>query len=164
MEAIRLRQLRAFLFALAAALYAGTVVELISVKHYQETMQLVPFGLCALGLIAIGIVWRKPVGRTLFAFRLLMLVIAGGSLLGVWEHIEGNYAFAHDIHPRWSTTQILKATFHGRDPLMAPGILAFGSIIAVAATFATVGQEAGAATAPAPAPQTRRWSSQPSLE
>lgn len=144
---IRLRQLRTFLFGLAAALFAGSIVELIAVKHDKGTLQLLPFALCAVGFVAIGLAWRtEPVGRALLAFRGLMLGIAGGSLLGVWEHLEGNYAFAHDIHPKASRMELLKATFYGRNPFMAPGILAIGALIAVAATFAVAHATAASMT------------------
>src|SRR4051812_19253384 len=103
-EATRLRRLQAFLNVVAILLFAGTIVELVAVKHYQELMQLVPFALCIAGIGAIGWVWRRPAPRAALAARVLMLVIAAGSLLGVYEHLEGNYSFAHDIHPRASTT------------------------------------------------------------
>ncbi len=139
--AARLGQLRTFLFALSASLFAGTVVELITVKHYQDWLQLVPFALGGLGMVATAVVWRRPARTTVAAFRLLMLVIAVGSALGVYKHVEGNYAFAHEIHPRASTTSLVKSALTGRDPLMAPGILAIGATIAVAATFASVSTE-----------------------
>jgi hypothetical protein len=139
--ATRLGQLRTFLFALAASLFAGTVVELIAVKHYQDPIQLVPFALCGLGLIAIAVVWSRPGRTTVLAFRMLMLVIASGSGLGVYKHIEGNYEFAHEIHPRASATSLITSAVTGRDPPMAPGILAIGASIAVAATFAAVTSE-----------------------
>jgi hypothetical protein len=147
--AARLGQLRTFLFALAASLFAGTILELLSVKHYKEPVQLIPFALCGLGLVSIAVVWSRPGRTTVLAFRVLMLVIAGGSGLGVYMLIKGNYEFAHEIHPRASTSSLITSALTGRDPLMAPGTLAIGAAIAIAATFATVSAaEARSVTAP----------------
>jgi hypothetical protein len=126
-----------FLFVLAAALYVGTVLELLAVKHYDSRLQLLPFALCGIGLLAIAVAWAKPGRKAVLVTRLVMLAIAAGSLWGVYAHIEGNYEFAREIRPRESTSAHLRSAISGRDPLMAPGILAFGAIVTVAATFTT---------------------------
>jgi hypothetical protein len=133
----KLHRLRTFLFALSASLFAGTVLELIAVKHYQDPMQFVPFALCGLGIVMIVLTWFKANILPILVVRALMVVIAAGSALGVYQHITGNYEFASEIHPRWSTLQLLEAAVRGRDPLMAPGILAVGAVLALAATFAS---------------------------
>jgi|SRR5215217_6399288 len=51
---LRLSRLRTLLFSLSTALFIGTVVELLLAQHYDEPIQLVPFALCALGMVAVG--------------------------------------------------------------------------------------------------------------
>ena len=133
-----LRRLRIFLQLLAATLFAGTIVELLAAKHYADLLQLVPFGLCGLGLLTLGVVWTRPSRLTVLALRATMTVIALGSLLGVYEHIRGNLEFAREIHPRASTISLLQTAFTGRNPLGAPGLLAVAAAVAIAATVAMV--------------------------
>ncbi len=162
-EGIRLRQLRTFLYALAAAMFAGTVLELLAVEHYQDAIQLIPFGLCALGVLAIGLVWLKPGPTVVLAFRVFMVITAVGSLFGVYKHLEGNYEFAHELRPRAGFSDLLEATLKGGAPMMAPGILAIGAIIAVAATFASVAVESRSVVeTEAQSIRPQRWLSRPS--
>ena len=45
-------RLRGFLFALAAAMCLGTIVELFLANHTKQAIQWLPFALCAAGLAA----------------------------------------------------------------------------------------------------------------
>jgi len=132
----RLERLQLFLRLLATGLFAGTIAELIAVGHDDDPIQFVPFLLCGVGLLAIAAVWKRPSAATVVALRGVMTVIALGSLLGVFEHIEGNIAFVREIHPHASTSMLVKAAVGGGAPLMAPGILAIGAAVAIAATYA----------------------------
>lgn len=134
---LALSRLRTFLFLLAAALFVGTIAELIAAKHWQEPLQLAPFALCGLGLGALATAWRRPLGRTVWAVRALMGGIALGSLLGVYEHIGGNLEFAHELQPNARGWALWRSALTGRDPLFASGVLAVGAAVAIAATYAT---------------------------
>lgn len=136
----RLRRLRSVLFALAATLFLGTVIELLAVKHYDSRLQLLPFALCGIGFVAVAIAWTKPLPKAVLAIRLLMFLTAVGSLWGVYAHIEGNYDFAREIRPRESMTAHIRSALTGRDPLIAPGILAIGAIVTLAATYTTASE------------------------
>jgi len=130
-----LSQLRRFLLALAAFLLVGTLVELIAIKHTQEPVQLVPFALCIVGLIAVAAALARPRRKMLLALRVLMVPLALGSLLGVWEHIENNVAFYLEVHGTGTTAQLMAEALGGRNPLLAPGMLALAAVLAAAATY-----------------------------
>ena len=130
-----LSRLRRFLLALAAFLLVGTLVELIAVQHTQEPMQLVPFALCIVGLVAIATALARPQRKTLLALRMLMIPLALGSLLGVWEHVENNVAFYLEVHGAGTTAQLVAEALGGRNPLLAPGMLALAAVLAAAATY-----------------------------
>lgn len=134
---LTLRRLRAFLRLLAAVLFVGTIGELVAAKHYQEPMQLVPFALCGLGLVFLAREWKRPSARTTLTLRAVMSVIALGSLLGVYEHIEGNLGFVRELHPDAAGWTLVQAALTGRDPIGASGVLAVGAALAIAATYAT---------------------------
>ena len=65
-----------------------------------------------------------------------MLVIAGGSLLGIYEHITGNLDFVHEVRRHADTMTVVKQTLQGADPILAPGVLAVASAVTLAATYA----------------------------
>jgi hypothetical protein len=130
-----LRRLRTFLLLLAAALSAGAIVELWAAEHTEEPLQWVPFILCGLSLAAITVVLLRPRRGVLLTMRGVMLLMALGSLLGIYEHVTGNLAFAQEIRPNTAGFDLLLAGLTGANPLLAPGMLAVAALIALAATY-----------------------------
>ena len=132
----RLSRITTFLYALAAAMFAGTIAELLAIRHYEEPAQLIPFVLCIAGIAAIWLVWTRPAPSRVLALRGLMVVSAGGALLGVWKHLESNMASIAERNPGSEGLALLLAATGGRAPLLASGVLAAGACLAIAATFA----------------------------
>ena len=135
-----LARLRNQLFALAAILFCGTIAELLAAKHYQSPTQLVPFGLCGLGLMTVALAWKGSQPNIRVAVRIIMVVIASGSLWGIYEHVTGNLSFVHEVRPHASGMMVLKATLQGGDPILAPGVLAVAAVVTILATFASAAQ------------------------
>lgn len=133
--AIILERLRRFLLLLSALLCVGTVIELLLTNHWEDIIQLIPFALCGLGLIAIMVVLLYPQRLTLLGLRGCMALIALGSLFGIYEHLEHNLAFELEIRPNAVVGDIFMDALAGANPLLAPGILALAAILAVAATY-----------------------------
>lgn len=133
-----LQRLHRFLHLLAAAMFAGTIAELIAAKHYQDAVQFVPFALCAIGLVAVAVAWARQDGRTLFAVRAVLIVIALGSLWGIWEHVEGNLEFVHEVRPHADTATVIRSTLQGGAPILAPAALAAAAAVGIAATYASI--------------------------
>ena len=132
----RLSRLTGFLYGLAIVMFAGTILELIAAKHFQEPMQLVPFALCVAGIGAVSLAWRRPDRGIILSLRALMLVTAAGTLLGIWKHVEGNMGFIQEMHPDTTGWALISGALTGRAPLLASGVLATSAVIATAATFA----------------------------
>lgn len=131
-----LQRLNRFLFFLAAGMFLGTIAELLAAKHYDDTIQLVPFALCGIGLVALAALKLRPSASVVLAIRAMMLVIAAGSLLGVYEHVTGNLEFVHEVRRNADRMTVITDTLQGGAPVLAPGILAIGAIITLAATYA----------------------------
>jgi len=143
-DRLTLQRLRAFLRGLTVALFVGTVVELLLAKHTESPMQLVPFGLCGLGLLALLLAWTYPRRWSLQVLRATMLVVALGGVVGSIQHFQGNREFVLETKPRADMVTLLSATLTGRDPLLAPGILAVAAALAVATTYAAEPESATA--------------------
>ena len=126
---------RYFLFFLAGAIFVGTVVELLFSNHMETAVQYIPFFLCAIGFVTLIVAVARPQRSTLLALRAVMVVVIGGSLFGIFEHIESNIEFALEIRPNAVLGDVFWQALGGANPLLAPGILALGGLIALAATY-----------------------------
>lgn len=126
---------RRFLLILPIFIFIGTIVELWLQDHDQEPLQYIPFILCGVGLAAVLAALRFPNRRVLLALRVIMVIVALGSLLGVTLHLRGNFAFQLDIRPNASPGDVVMEALKGQDPLTAPGVLAIAAVLALAATY-----------------------------
>jgi hypothetical protein len=130
------QRLRTFLLWLAGSMCVGTIVELFLAKHYEDPIQLLPFGLCGVGLIAVLATLRRPQRTQLLALRGVMSLLLLGSLLGVYEHLVNNFAFELEMRPSAVWSDVWFQALRGAAPLLAPGILAVAAVVAIAATYA----------------------------
>jgi len=130
-----LARLRQFLLIIAAGTFVMTVAELIFIGHWNETIQVLPFALCALGLVTVGIFYFRPSRTTITFTRWSLIVIGVCSFIGFYEHLYNNYAFWLEVQPSTSTWDLIVATFNGGIPVLAPGILLLGSVIGLAAIY-----------------------------
>lgn len=128
-------QFRRFLLVVAGSIFAGTVVELLFVGHDQSTIQLVPFVLCALGVVAVVAALFAPARWSFLILRGTMIAIALGSGFGIYEHLTHNFGFELEIRPNATAGDVFWDALGGASPLIAPGILALGAILAFAATY-----------------------------
>lgn len=126
---------RRFLLAVTAFILIGSVFELILVEHTEETAQWIPFLLTAVGLMSVVPVWVGPGRKTLWGFRLVMLLVIAGSLLGVWLHFYSNLEFTREINPSFSLMQSIWPAMKGAHPLMAPGVYFLAGILGYGATW-----------------------------
>lgn len=130
-----LARLRVFLRLLAVGMYVASIGELLSVEHYDETLQLIPFALCGLGILAVAADWAVPRLWSTWALRGVAVLTAAGSAYGLYLHLRGNYEFASEIHAHASTRYLVEATLRGGNPLLAPGLLTVAALLALAATY-----------------------------
>jgi len=134
-NALILGRLRTFLLGLAAFMALGTIGELLLVEHWGDAIQLLPFLLCALSFLAIVMVMARPQRTTVRLMRWIVGITFVGSLFGIFEHIEHNYGFALEIQPNATSSTLFWKALSGANPLLAPGILAFTALLALAASY-----------------------------
>ena len=130
-----LRRLRKFLLVLALSLFLGALVELWLVGHTKEFVQWIAFALAGAGALTVMLVLFRLSPATVRVLRVCMLVVALGSLFGIYQHVSGNVAFAREIHPDSSTSQLFWRGLQGGNPLLAPGVLAVAAVLALSATY-----------------------------
>lgn len=128
-------RLRLFLLWLAVALCGGIIVELWLTGHTKEVLQFVPFVLCGVGIVALLAVILRPQRRTILALRTIMVLAAVGGILGVYEHITGNLAFAQEINAAKANAAPVLTALTGANPPLAPGALGVTALLSLAATY-----------------------------
>ena len=128
-------RLRLWLLLLVAAVYPGTVVELILEKHYDKLLQFIPFALCIAGFMTVAFVVVRAAPLTIWLMRGVMFVTMPVTLFGMWEHLDGNMDFQREIRPNADMWEQLNNAIHGAAPLLAPGILALAAGVALIATY-----------------------------
>src|SRR6185436_15413893 len=130
-----LPKLRQFLLIISAGVFVMTVTELFFLSHWSETIQFLPFALSGLGLITLAFAYFRPSQGTLNWMRWSMYGIGACSFIGFYEHMVNNYGFWLEIKPSATTWDLIKATLEGANPVLAPGILLLGAVIALAAIY-----------------------------
>ena len=130
-----LAKLRQYLLIISAGIFVMTVTELFFLSHWNETIQFLPFALSGLGLITLAFAYFRPSHGTLNGMRWSMFVIAVCSLIGFYEHMLINYEFWLEIKPNATNWDLIKATFEGANPVLAPGILMLGAVIGLMAVY-----------------------------
>jgi hypothetical protein len=134
-DASVLLRLRQFLLVVSALLLVGTLVELWLINHMEDPVQLIPFALCGLGLVAVFVALLRPRRDVLLGLRVCMGLLVLGSLIGVYLHLESNLGFHRELHPNAPLGDLLWGTLSGANPLLAPGILSLTAALAIAATY-----------------------------
>ncbi len=134
-SAVILARLRRFLLVVSALFFAGTLLELWLIGHMEDFVQWLPFALCGLGLVAILGALVRPRRAAALGLRVVMGVVALGSLFGVYEHVANNLAFHREIYPNAPASDSLMSALGGANPLLAPGIMAAAAVLAIAATY-----------------------------
>jgi hypothetical protein len=130
-----LSRLQRFLLVLSILLFCGTVVELLLVNHKEDFVQLIPFVLCGMGVIAASLMLFRPRRSTVLTVRVCMILVVSGSVFGIYEHLTNNITFQREIKPNAPMTDVLVSAIAGGNPLLAPGTLAIAAVLALAATY-----------------------------
>ena len=130
-----LRRLRRFLLVLSIFLFGGALVELWLVGHTEKTVQWIAFVLAGAGALAATVVLFHSSRATTRVLRVCMLVVVLGSIFGMYQHVSGNVAFAREVKPNSSTTELFWRGLQGGNPLLAPGVLAVAAVLALSATY-----------------------------
>lgn len=112
-----------------------TAAELFFVGHWNETIQLLPFVLCGLGLTVVALGYFRPTPTGLKLLRGIMILIALCSLIGFYEHMAGNYRFWLELYPNVGSWDLVKEALQGEFPALAPGILLLGAVIGLTAVY-----------------------------
>ncbi len=132
---IIVERLQRLLLGLAVFMVVGTLGELIVIEHYQQTEQYFPIVMSVVALISLGAAIVRPQRWTFQVMRAVMIVLGLVSLLGLYYHITGNFAFELEIRPNATLSEVFMDALGGANPLLAPGVLGIAAVLALASTY-----------------------------
>lgn len=127
--------LRRWILVILTVGIVGTTAELLLLGHYEELIQWLPIALLVASLaVAWAAALRPGTGtlRTLLAFG-GACVLAGG--LGVLLHYRGNAEFEREIYPTMAGFELVRESFTGATPALAPGSMVLLGLLMMAYTF-----------------------------
>jgi hypothetical protein len=128
--------LRRILLAILALGMAGTLTELILLKHTEDMVQWVPLAL--LGTGAAALVWHS-VSRGAASLRLmrwLMWAFVAAGLAGVYFHFQGSAEFKLESQPNLAGMALFWEAIRAKaPPLLAPGSMVQLGLLGLAYTY-----------------------------
>ncbi len=114
---------------MSSLIFLGAAAELLLISHVESTIQLIPLGLCALGLgMAIWVHYLQSDSAVLWTRRSMVLICLG-SIYGIYEHFRHNLELELEIRPNADWTAVIGEALTGASPMLASGILALAAIL-----------------------------------
>lgn len=115
---------------------AGLATELWLLGHYEDSYQLIPLGLAALGAVLVVAAAVKPAKVTVRFVQAAMLLMVVSGFVGVWFHYQATTEFQLEMDPSlrgWAL--FAKAIVAKAPPALAPGAMIQLGLIGLAYTF-----------------------------
>jgi len=131
-----LGRLRRLLAAILLIGMSGTLVELLLLRHVEDTVQLVPIVLLGCGLIAVAWHARTRSAVSARTVRILMVLFVAAGFAGVYYHFAANVEFQKETDPSLAGRALVwKALEATVPPALAPGVMLQLGLIGVAYTY-----------------------------
>jgi len=131
-----LDKVRKFLLVILALGMAGTLTELILLKHTEEPLQWVPLVLLASGSAVL--VWHRVSGggASLRLMRWLMCGFVAAGLAGVYFHFQGSAEFKLESQPTLAGMALFWEAIRAKTPpLLAPGAMVQLGLLGLVYTY-----------------------------
>ena len=131
-----LQVVRRLLLAILAIGMAGTAIELLFLKHYEDSIQLIPLDLLGLGFVTIAWHGLQPSRGSLLAVQLVMGLFLAAGLAGVFFHYRANVEFQLEGDPSLAGRALLWKVLQAKvPPALAPGVMVQLGLLGLAYTY-----------------------------
>jgi hypothetical protein len=128
--------LRRLMLGLILISLAGTLTDLVLLKHYEDWWQIAPIALLGLGLIATAWLAFGRGAPRVHCFRFIMALIVAAAFTGMLLHYQGAREFQTETYPELSGwTLFLKIVQAKSPPALAPGAMLQLGLLGLLATF-----------------------------
>jgi len=114
----------------------GTAIELLSLGHNEEFLQLVPLILIGAGLIAVGWHVLSSTSSSLRAMRIVMAAFTAAGALGVALHYKVSVEFQKEVDPNTHGFELFMKVMQSKaPPALAPGLMTQLGLLGLAYTY-----------------------------
>tara|TARA_Y200000002_G_scaffold236603_1_gene195460 strand:+ start:491 stop:937 length:447 start_codon:yes stop_codon:yes gene_type:complete len=107
----------------------GSLLELYLIGHYEDTMQLIPIFCVSISLFNLLLLFFKVSKFTTNLFKVVLCSTLIVGIYGVYLHLKSNYQFEYEIRPSKNYWVLLKNSFSGALPTLAPLSLVVLSLV-----------------------------------
>jgi hypothetical protein len=122
---VKLNRVRQYLIAILILGFGGTLIELLLLKHYEGTWQIIPLAVIAAGILVTAWSALSPNEISRTAVRTVMICCVLSGAIGIGLHYSGNVEFQREIDPAVSGMELLKKVLQAKTPpALAPGSMA----------------------------------------
>lgn len=118
-----LATIRSILLVTIVLALIGTGLELVFLGHFDDPAQLIPLGLIAPALMALGWYSITRGRRSIRVFQVLMALFMIAGIAGIVLHARSNIEFATEMYPNIERMELLRKTAAGAIPALAPGVM-----------------------------------------
>lgn len=131
-----LDSIRRLLLGLLAVGLIGTSAELALMSHYEDWLQVLPFG--AMGMSLVALLWfaatHSRASTRLFRVCMLALMLAGAT--GTILHYRANMEFQLEMDPTLGGMALLQKVLHAKaPPALAPGNMVLLGLLGLISTM-----------------------------
>jgi hypothetical protein len=136
--------LRRGLLGIAALTTLGIAGDLAVERHWTSPAQLIPWGALVLIGVSVGLLLGHPSAGRVRLAQLLAVIVVLTAVVGIWEHIYGNYEAGLLDYRYFSTWETMSRSSRwwlaltkgvGPSPPLAPGALAEAALCVLLATL-----------------------------
>lgn len=114
------RRLLLWIFVFGAA---GAGMELILIKHMEDSWQWTPLVLLGVSLPLAVWCMAAPSALPVRVFRVWMILFVVSGFTGLWLHYQGNVEFELEMYPTMKGFQLFWEAVKGATPALAPGAM-----------------------------------------
>ena len=128
--------LRRFVLAILTFGLFGVLADLIALKHFEDSWQLVPLVLIGLAFVAIGWYLAGGGAPSVRLLQILMVFFVVAGAIGVVLHYRGNLEFQLEIDSSQRGWELFKKVIQAKaPPAFAPGAMAQLGLLGLAYAF-----------------------------
>lgn len=135
-EAVSLAGIRRGLLVILLLGMAGMAIELLLLDHFEDTTQLIPLGLLAVGVAVVA--WNALGGGrgSVLVVQIVMVLFVAAGVAGAYFHYRANAEFQREIDPTLGGAALLWATLRAKTPpALAPGMMVQLGLIGLAYAY-----------------------------
>lgn len=110
-------------------LILGSLMELYLIGHYEDAMQLIPIFCVGILLFNLIFLFFRVSKFTSNLFKVVLFTTLIVGIYGVYLHLDSNYQFESEIRPSKNYWELLKDSFSGALPTLAPLSLVVLSLV-----------------------------------